>query len=279
MAQNKCHGCVKLDENIKLAGEMKRHKEELERLEFQMSDEALQQMPDFLGRIDVLLKEIGCIDADLVVQIKGRVAYEMNSGEEPICTERLFENQMDDLEPEEAVAIMIFTTSFSFINCLLCRITYGDEHKLAGFSATLQAIISFVENGGDRVKLIRAGKHQVSRGRGSAAQVLRYCLAEEGPPPFCPLPSTAGIGREVVALLDDPRQPPPETSKPPSPLFTPVREAKPCHRRATPSHMVAIAAWSHSYYEGRKLLPRLPWTAVVERRTGRGKRCLPAGGW
>nr|GLL30960.1 DExH-box ATP-dependent RNA helicase DExH11 isoform X2 [Ipomoea trifida] len=105
MAQNKCHGCVKLDENIKLAGEMKRHKEELERLEFQMSDEALQQMPDFLGRIDVL-KEIGCIDADLVVQIKGRVACEMNSGEELICTECLFENQMDDLEPEEAVAIM-----------------------------------------------------------------------------------------------------------------------------------------------------------------------------
>ncbi|KAI4322266.1 hypothetical protein L6164_021977 [Bauhinia variegata] len=38
---------------------------------------------------------------------------------------------------------------------------YGDEHKLAGFSATLQAIISFVENGGDRVKLVRAGKHKV----------------------------------------------------------------------------------------------------------------------
>ncbi|XP_073291810.1 vacuolar fusion protein MON1 homolog [Primulina huaijiensis] len=38
---------------------------------------------------------------------------------------------------------------------------YGDEHKLAGFSATLQAIISFVENGGDRVKWVIAGKHQV----------------------------------------------------------------------------------------------------------------------
>ncbi|XP_008225682.1 PREDICTED: protein SAND [Prunus mume] len=38
---------------------------------------------------------------------------------------------------------------------------HGDEHKLAGFSATLQAIISFVENGGDHVKLVRAGKHQV----------------------------------------------------------------------------------------------------------------------
>ncbi|XP_038894456.1 vacuolar fusion protein MON1 homolog isoform X2 [Benincasa hispida] len=38
---------------------------------------------------------------------------------------------------------------------------YGDEHKLAGFSASLQAIISFVEDGGDRVKWVRAGKHQV----------------------------------------------------------------------------------------------------------------------
>ncbi|XP_043720806.1 vacuolar fusion protein MON1 homolog isoform X2 [Telopea speciosissima] len=38
---------------------------------------------------------------------------------------------------------------------------YGDEYKLAGFSATLQAIISFVENGGDHVKFVRAGKHQV----------------------------------------------------------------------------------------------------------------------
>lgn len=59
----------------------------------------------FNMQVDVL-KEIGCIDTDLVVQIKGRVACEMNSGEELICTECLFENQLDDLEPEEAVAIM-----------------------------------------------------------------------------------------------------------------------------------------------------------------------------
>lgn len=56
-------------------------------------------------QIDVL-KEIGCVNDDLVVQIKGRVACEMNSGEELICTECLFENQLDDLEPEEAVALM-----------------------------------------------------------------------------------------------------------------------------------------------------------------------------
>ena len=135
MAKNKCYGCIKLEEHIKLAREIKRHKEEVNALKFEMSDEALQQMPDFQGRVHLhylnfsrlcmlyirwtrnpvnivvflqidVLKEIGCIDADLVVQIKGRVACEMNSGEELICTECLFENQLDDLEPEEAVALM-----------------------------------------------------------------------------------------------------------------------------------------------------------------------------
>ncbi|WRX33604.1 DEAD/DEAH box helicase domain - like 8 [Theobroma cacao] len=105
MSENKCHECIKLEEHIKLAREIKKHKDEVNALEFQLSNEALQQMPEFQGRIDVL-KEIGCIDEDHVVQLKGRVACEMNSGEELICTECLFENQLDDLEPEEAVALM-----------------------------------------------------------------------------------------------------------------------------------------------------------------------------
>lgn len=51
MAQNKCHGCIKLDEHMKLARELKRHREEVNALKFEMSDEALQQMPDFQGRV------------------------------------------------------------------------------------------------------------------------------------------------------------------------------------------------------------------------------------
>ncbi|XP_024535970.1 vacuolar fusion protein MON1 homolog [Selaginella moellendorffii] len=38
---------------------------------------------------------------------------------------------------------------------------YGDEHKLAGFSATLQAIMSFVITSGDCLQLVRAGNHQI----------------------------------------------------------------------------------------------------------------------
>lgn len=51
MAKNKCHGCIKLEEHIKLAREIKRHSEEVNALKYQMSDEALQQMPDFQGRV------------------------------------------------------------------------------------------------------------------------------------------------------------------------------------------------------------------------------------
>lgn len=105
MSENKCHGCIKLKEHIALMKEQKVYKDQMNELKYQMSDEALQQMPEFQGRIDVL-QEIHYIDSDLVVQLKGRVACEMNCGEELISTECLFENQLDDLEPEEAVAIM-----------------------------------------------------------------------------------------------------------------------------------------------------------------------------
>jgi len=51
MSQNQCHGCIKLEEHLKLAKEIKKHEEEVYALQFQMSDEALKQMPDFQGRV------------------------------------------------------------------------------------------------------------------------------------------------------------------------------------------------------------------------------------
>lgn len=55
MTQNKCHGCIKFGEHIMLAKELANHKEEVNALKFQMSDEALQQMPDFQGRVWCLI--------------------------------------------------------------------------------------------------------------------------------------------------------------------------------------------------------------------------------
>lgn len=51
MSQNQCHGCIKLEEHLKLAKEIKTHKDEVYELQFQMSDGALKQMPDFQGRV------------------------------------------------------------------------------------------------------------------------------------------------------------------------------------------------------------------------------------
>eukprot|EP01018_Ginkgo_biloba_P034639 Gb_30711 [translate_table: standard] len=105
IAQNQCHGCPKLQEHYNIVQNQRILKEKVRQLKYDMSDAALQQMPDFQQRIEVL-QEVGCIDLDLVVQLKGRVACEINSGDELVATECLFENQLDELEPAEAVALM-----------------------------------------------------------------------------------------------------------------------------------------------------------------------------
>jgi antiviral helicase SKI2 len=54
MSENKCHGCVKLKEHKLLMKEQKVYKDQLDQLKYQMSDDALQQMPQFQGRVRLL---------------------------------------------------------------------------------------------------------------------------------------------------------------------------------------------------------------------------------
>lgn len=53
-----------------------------------------------------VLQQLGYLDSERVVQIKGRVACEVNSGDELIAAEMILDNQLDDLEPAEAVALL-----------------------------------------------------------------------------------------------------------------------------------------------------------------------------
>lgn len=105
MAQNQCHRCPKLQEHYNLVKNQFALKEKVKKLKYDLSDDALQQMPDFHQRIEVL-QEVGCIDTELAVKLKGRVACEINSGDELIATECLFENQLVDLDAPEAVALL-----------------------------------------------------------------------------------------------------------------------------------------------------------------------------
>ncbi|TFY77479.1 hypothetical protein EWM64_g6533 [Hericium alpestre] len=79
-------------------------------LKMAISDQNLELIPDYEQRIDVL-KELKFIDQYSTVQLKGRVACEINSVNELVLTELILENTLAAYEPEEVVALL---SSFVF---------------------------------------------------------------------------------------------------------------------------------------------------------------------
>jgi antiviral helicase SKI2 len=77
----------------------------METLRHLLSNESLQLFPDFLQRKSVL-KTLGYVDENETVCVKGRVACEVNTCEELIVTEMVFEGVLNDLEPAEIVAAL-----------------------------------------------------------------------------------------------------------------------------------------------------------------------------
>jgi len=70
-----------------------------------LSNESLQLFPDFLQR-KALLRTLGYVDENDTVCVKGRVACEVNTCEELIVTEMVFEGILNELEPAEIVAAL-----------------------------------------------------------------------------------------------------------------------------------------------------------------------------
>lgn len=62
-------------------------------------------MPDFEQRVEVL-QQLAYLDKSSTVQMKGRVACEINSAHELVATEMIFTGILADLEPGEAVAVI-----------------------------------------------------------------------------------------------------------------------------------------------------------------------------
>lgn len=80
-------------------------KDYLYRMTRELSSDSLSLFPDFQQRLSVL-KRLGYLSDDSVVQVKGRVACEINTCEEIVLTEVIFENVLANLEPEEIVAVL-----------------------------------------------------------------------------------------------------------------------------------------------------------------------------
>ncbi|KAJ2519591.1 Antiviral helicase ski2 [Coemansia sp. RSA 1939] len=78
---------------------------ELDELAMQLSDQNLELLPDYRLRLDVL-KSLAYIDESGNVQLKGRVACEMNAADELVLTELILDNTLAAYEPEEIVALV-----------------------------------------------------------------------------------------------------------------------------------------------------------------------------
>jgi len=105
VSASKCHKCPKLDVQLSLMGNKASLKNNISLLKHSVSEDSLALMPDFQARIQVLLT-MGYIDDDRSVLLKGRVAREINTADELLATELIFENALDHLMPEEIVALL-----------------------------------------------------------------------------------------------------------------------------------------------------------------------------
>lgn len=85
-------------------------KEHIDQLKQSLSDQNLQLLPDYEQRVQVL-KELGFIDDATRIQLKGKVACEIHSGDELVLTELILDNVLADYEPPEIAALL---SSFVF---------------------------------------------------------------------------------------------------------------------------------------------------------------------
>ncbi|GAM27183.1 hypothetical protein SAMD00019534_103580 [Acytostelium subglobosum LB1] len=103
--QSKCHKCPKLAEHYNLTERRTQLKQQLSQHTFSTSDENLRLMPEFQTRLKIL-QTLGYIDQDNNVLVKGKVSREINTCEELIIPELIFENAFLNLDPAEIVAVL-----------------------------------------------------------------------------------------------------------------------------------------------------------------------------
>jgi antiviral helicase SKI2 len=80
-------------------------RERVQLLEHTLSNESLSLFPDFMQR-KAVLRELGYISENETVTVKGRVACEVNTCEELIVSEMIFDGVLNNMAPEEIVACL-----------------------------------------------------------------------------------------------------------------------------------------------------------------------------
>lgn len=105
-----CIQCPNFPKHFAMAHDQWVIKDKIDSIRQLMSDQNLQLLPDYEQRISVL-KDLGFIDENSRVELKGKVACEIHSADELVLTELVLENVLAEYEPEEIVALL---SSFVF---------------------------------------------------------------------------------------------------------------------------------------------------------------------
>lgn len=80
-------------------------KTQIDQLRQSLAGQNLQLLPDYEQRIEVL-KDLSFIDSASRIQLKGKVACEVHSGDELVLTELILENVLAEYEPAEIAALL-----------------------------------------------------------------------------------------------------------------------------------------------------------------------------
>ncbi|GLT97432.1 hypothetical protein SLE2022_149980 [Rubroshorea leprosula] len=102
------HPCFKQSQDEHQITYFKRKAEvnhEIQQLKSKMRDSQLQKFRDELKNRSRVLKKLGHIDADGVVQLKGRAACLIDTGDELLVTELMFNGTFNDLDHHQVAAL------------------------------------------------------------------------------------------------------------------------------------------------------------------------------
>ncbi|KAF7716228.1 Antiviral helicase [Penicillium ucsense] len=164
----RCMECPKFLEHFEMQHDEWQVKENISQLKQLMSDQNLQLLPDYEQRIQVL-RELGFVDDQSRVQLKGKVACEIHSADELVLTELVLENVLAEYEPEEIVALLsafVFQEKTESQPTLTPRLQKGQEaivriaEKVNNFQV-LHQVIQSTEDSNDFVSSPRFGLAEV----------------------------------------------------------------------------------------------------------------------
>lgn len=120
-----------------------------------LSDQNLQLLPDYEQRI-LVLRDLSFIDDASRIQLKGKVACEIHSGDELVLTELILDNVLADYEPAEIAALL---SAFVF---------QEKTDSVPALTANVERGIRIIMAISDKVNAVQV-RHQVIQGADEAS--------------------------------------------------------------------------------------------------------------